>query len=336
VEEIVTAEEAARYLKVHPKTLQRWCREGKIPALRLGNRYRLRLSDLRPADASAVDAPVPADRSAPAPAPAGGRRARIIAVANQKGGVGKTTTAQALGAALADRGDRVLLVDLDPQASLTASLGLRPDELEQTIATLIARFLDGDEPMDPAAVIVPLDDRLALVPSNIHLSAAEVTLPNQVRREYVLGEILAPIVDAYDWIFIDCPPSLSLLTINALTCADSCLVPVVPEPLVTVGVGLLFQTVARVRRTKLNPGLRVAGVVLTKVDARPTLTRGVIDDLRATLGGRVPILGEVRGSIRVQEASASGIPLTRYRPAADVARAYREIAEALDAACRSG
>lgn len=334
MEDVVTAEEAARYLKVHPKTIQRWCREGRLPAMRAGNRYRLRLSDLRNGEVRASE-PAP-DTPPPPRARPSGERARVIAVTNQKGGVGKTTTAQAVGAALADAGQRVLLVDLDPQASLTSSLGYRPDEMSQTIYTLICQYLDGEEAPATAKAIIAVDPWLGLIPSNINLSAAEVTLPNQVRREYVLGEVLGSVLGDYDWVFLDCPPSLSLLTINALTCADSCLVPVAPEPLVTIGVGLLFQTVARVRRTKLNPRLEIEGIVLTKVDPRPTLTRGVIEDLRATLDGRVPILGEVRNSIRIQEASASGVPLSRYRPAAETAAAYRRIAEGLDATHRQG
>ncbi|MGH2460947.1 MAG: AAA family ATPase [Chloroflexota bacterium] len=332
MEDVVTADEAARYLKVHPKTMQRWCREGRIPAIRAGNRYRVKLSDLNRAEAREPEVAridPPADEPRP-----GERRARVIAVANQKGGVGKTTTAQALGSALADRGERVLLVDLDPQASLTASLGYRPDELTETIYTVICQYMENEEAPDARRAILAIDPWLKLIPSNINLSAAEVTLPNQVRREYVLGEVLAPLLGEFDWVFVDCPPSLSLLTINALTCADSCVVPVAPEPLVTVGVGLLFQTVARVRRTKLNPRLEIEGVVLTKVDARPTLTRGVIEDLRATLAGRVQILGEVRNSIRIQEASATGQPLSRYRPAADAAAAYRQIAEVIYGAHR--
>ncbi|HLH71826.1 MAG TPA: AAA family ATPase [Chloroflexota bacterium] len=347
MENVVTVDEAAHYLKVHPKTIQRWCREGRLPSLRIGNRYRLRLGDLERINPSQLDhradavAPV-AESMKPAvtPGSVGLRaglpgRARILAVANQKGGVGKTTTAQALGAALADRGDRVLLVDLDPQASLTASLGFQPAELPETIYSVMGAYLNSDESVDPSRAIIAIDQYLALLPSNINLSAAEVTLPNQVRREYVLSEILAPIRGSFNWILIDCPPSLSLLTINALTCADACLIPVTPEPLVTVGVGLLFQTIARVRKTKLNPDLEVAGVILTKVDARPSLTRGIIDDLRVTLGERVPILGEVRASIRVQEASATGMPLTRYRAAADSVAVYRQIAEVLYAARRA-
>lgn len=332
MEDVVTAEEAARYLKVHPKTIQRWCREGRLPAIRVGSRYRLRVADLQRIDPREAATESIAEERPPAASLR--RGARIIAVANQKGGVGKTTTAQALGTALADMGERVLLVDLDPQASLTASLGLRPAEMSHTVYSVMCQYMGNEEAPNTARAIVAIDAGLALLPSNINLSAAEVSLPNQVRREYVLGEVLAPVRDAYQWIFIDCPPSLSLLTINALTCADSCLVPVAPEPLVTVGVGLLFQTVARVRRTKLNPRLEVEGIIITKVDPRPTLTRGVIDDLKITLDGRVPILGEVRNSIRVQEASASGLPLTRYRPAAEAATAYREIAEVLYAAHR--
>ncbi len=333
MEDVLTAEEAARYLKVHPKTIQRWCREGRIPAIRVGNRYRLRARDLERPDLRDEEAGRPEPRRDPERERE--RRARIVAIANQKGGVGKTTTTQALGSVLAEKGERVLLVDLDPQASLTASLGLNPAEMVHTIYSVMCQYMESEQPPETRRAIVDIDTGLALVPSNINLSAAEVTLPNQVRREYVLSETLAPVLGSYDWILVDCPPSLSLLTINALTCADSCLVPVAPEPLVTVGVGLLFQTVARVRRTKLNPRLEVEGIILTKVDPRPTLTRGVIEDLKATLAGKIPILGEVRNSIRIQEASASGMPLSRYRPAAEATAAYREIAEVLYAARRA-
>ena len=330
MDDMMTAEEAARYLKVHPKTLQRWCREGRVPAIRVGSRYRIRARDLdhvNPADsAEAPVAPIARREGPPA---------RIIAVCNQKGGVGKTTTTQALGAAFADLGDRVLLVDLDPQASLSASLGLRPLELTATISSVMGEYVSGEQSPETARAIVAIAERLDLLPSNINLSATEAALLNQVRREYVLAEVLEPVRPSYDWILIDCPPSLSLLTINAFTCAGSCIVPVTPEPLVTIGVGLLFQNIARTRRTKLNPDLTVEGIVITKLDSRPSLTKGVIEDLRATLDGRIPILGEVRNSIRVQEASASGVPLTQYRPAADAALSYRQIAEALHAKYRA-
>jgi chromosome partitioning protein len=256
------------------------------------------------------------------------RRARVVAVANQKGGVGKTTTAQALGTALADMGDRVLLVDLDPQASLTISLGYNPAEMTQTIYNVMCEYTTQEAPATSQAVIA-IDDHLSLIPSNRSLSAAEIMLLQRMRREYVLADALEPILGAYDWIFLDCPPSLSILTVNALACADSCIVPVHPEPLVTAAVESFFELIFNVRRSRLNPRLTVAGIILTRVDPRPTLDREVIEQFTESLRGQVPILGSVRNSVRVREASAQRIPLTRYRPAAEAASAYRQIAEDL-------
>jgi chromosome partitioning protein len=272
----------------------------------------------------------PAAATASRGEPREGRRARIVAVANQKGGVGKTTTAQALGAALADLGDRVLLVDLDPQASLTISLGLTPSTLTETTYTVMCEHSMAEIP-ETARAIIPIDDHLALIPSNRSLSAAEITLLQRMRREYALGDALEPILGSYDWIFLDCPPSLSILTVNALACANWCIVPVHPEPLVTAAVETFFELVATVRRSRLNPRLTVEGIILTRVDPRPTLDREVMEQFTRSLQGRIPILGSVRSSVRVREASAQRIPLTRYRPAAEVASAYRQIAEDLRA-----
>ncbi len=272
----------------------------------------------------------PAAATASRGTPRGSRRARIVAVANQKGGVGKTTTAQALGTALADLGDRVLLVDLDPQASLTISLGYNPSTLTETIYTVMCEYSTAEVP-ETARAIIPIDEHLALIPSNRSLSAAEITLLQRLRREYVLGDALEPLLGSYDWIFLDCPPSLSILTVNALACADSCIVPVHPEPLVTAAVETFFELVANVRRSRLNPRLTVEGIILTRVDPRPTLDREVMEQFTRSLQGRIPILGSVRNSVRVREASAQRIPLTRYRPAAEAASAYRQIAEDLRA-----
>ena len=269
--------------------------------------------------------------AAPLPAPTpNGQRARVIAVANQKGGVGKTTTTQALGAALAERGKRVLLVDLDPQASLTTSVGLVPSAVRPAIYDLMEEYFNTDETPDPRPALLRVDDNLDLLPSNIRLSIADITLTHRVRREYVLGKIIGPLLPSYDWVLIDCPPSLSVLTINALTCAEACVMPVQPEPLVTAVIQSFFETIVRVRRTELNPNLSLAGIVLTRTDPRTTLTRDMVEELRGILRGSVPILGEVRASVRVPEATAQQVLLTRYKPAADAAESYRRIAEVLD------
>ena len=261
------------------------------------------------------------------------KRARIVAVGNQKGGVGKTTTAQALGAALAESGGHVLLVDLDPQASLTTSVGLDPATVSSTIYDLMEAYLKSGGSVDPTGTIQSVEERLDLIPSNISLSVADYSLTQRVRREYVLDEVLTPLRDVYDWIIIDCPPTLSLLTINALTCADSCLIPVVPEPLVTATVHLFLNTVLDVRRSKLNPRLAVAGIVLTRTEPRTALDRDVVEALRVAVGEGIPILGEVRANAWVRHATAERILLTRYKPAADAAASYRQIAEVLAHAC---
>lgn len=327
---MLTAEEAAAILKVRPKTVQRWCREGRIPARRFGKDYRIWPADLQLPVRSA-----PEKREPQTPRPVGrhagyqASRTKIIAVSNQKGGVGKTTTTQAVGAALAERGLHVLLVDLDPQGSLTTSVGLDTAAVSPTVYDLMEEFFDSDQPIDVERAIRPIDDNLDLLPSNIRLSVADLSLAQRDRREYILAELLEPIRSAYDWILIDCPPSLSLLTINALTCADACLMPVTPEPLVTATLDLLLDTVVRVRRNKLNPRLRVAGLVLTRTDPRTAVERGVMEALRETVGNGIPILGEVRSSAWVHHAAAQRVLLTRFKPASEAADAYRQIAEVL-------
>jgi len=269
---------------------------------------------------------------------------RIIAIANQKGGVGKTVTTHALGAALADRGQRVLLVDLDPQASLTSAAGVKParegdavytalSAYTDTVYTALSTYADTGEPPVSMGAVRPLAERLALLPASIELATAELDLRDAVRREYALGAILATVQHAYDVIFIDCPPSLSLLTVNALTAADEVLIPVMPDYLAARGLGLLLDSIGRVRRSKLNPALGVAGVILTMVDYRSAHTRDVADDIRAFLKatplGDIPMLGEVKRSAKAPEAASAGMAVTAYAPRGDVALAYGQIAATL-------
>lgn len=189
---------------------------------------------------------------------------RVVAVANQKGGVGKTPTSLALGSGLADDGASVLLVDLDPQASLTTAAGLEPGDVD-TVYTPIARYLRAHEPADLAPYLRPLGDRLDLLPSSIDLAATEMDLLSAGRREYVLAAVLAPARERYDLILIDCPPSLSLLTLNALTAAGEVVIPLQPEYLAARGLELLLNTINRVRKSGLNPTLAITGAILTMV-----------------------------------------------------------------------
>lgn len=254
---------------------------------------------------------------------------QIIAIANQKGGVAKTTSALALGTALADRGQRVLLVDLDPQGSLTNAVGVPPHTLTTTLYTAMTAYLAERDTFTLDPYLHALQPRRDLLPTNIGLARAEVDLQHAVRREYVLAEMLAATVAPHDVVLIDCPPSLSLLTINALTAATAVVIPVVPEYLAAYGLGLLMESIAEVRKSKLNATLQIAGVLLTMVDYRTLHGRETADAVRAHLAGRVPLLGEIKRSIKAAEAAAHGLSITDYAAESDVALAYGDVAAAL-------
>ncbi len=254
---------------------------------------------------------------------------RIVAVANQKGGQGKTTSTLALGTALAERGRRVLIVDLDPQASLTSAAGIEPEALDITIYTAFTQYMAEATVPAYADLARPLGPSLALLPSSLDLALAEMDLHNAVRREYVLAEILAVARDDYDIVLVDCPPSLTWLTINALTAAQQVLIPVVPEFLAARGLGQLLGTIGRVKRNKLNPSLEIVGAVLTMVDMRTAHGRHVAERIRAFLDGQAPVLGEVKRSIRASEAAEAGESLLRYDTRGEAARGYRDVADAL-------
>lgn len=257
--------------------------------------------------------------------------ATVIALANQKGGQGKTTSTLALGTALADRGHRVLLVDLDPQASLTIASGLDPEALPATLYDALTYYLKESEPYPAGDLIQSLGPTLGLLPTSIDLAAAEIELLNAVRREYALRGLLKPGLDAYDVVLIDCPPSLSLLTLNALTAADEVLIPLVPEFLAVRGMGYLLNTIARVRKSELNATLGLAGYVLTMVDERTNHGREMATAVQARLDGQIPFLGRVKRSVKASEASAQGVSVMHYAARSDLALAYDEIATALAA-----
>jgi chromosome partitioning protein len=247
--------------------------------------------------------------------------ARIIAVANQKGGVGKTTTVINMGAVLAAKGYRTLLVDLDPQAALTAAYGVNPLELERSVYhLLLAQELNADNVLRRA-----IRPNLDLLPANLDLAGAEVELIAQIGREYLLQEVLEPLRPRYDFMVIDCGPSLGLLTINALTAADEVLIPILCEYLALRGMGILFDTIKRVRQ-RTNPRLTILGIVVTLYDSRTVHSREVLEELRAMFGNRV-FNTIIRKSVRFAEAAAANMPVLEYAPNHPSAESYIALVE---------
>ncbi|MDQ6648720.1 MAG: AAA family ATPase [Actinomycetota bacterium] len=246
--------------------------------------------------------------------------ARVLAMCNQKGGVGKTTSTINLGAALAELGRRVLLVDLDPQGALSVGLGVNPLQLDHTIYNVL---------MEPgvtvADVLLPTGvPDMDLVPSNIDLSAAELGLVNEVAREQSLARVLAPARADYDVVLIDCQPSLGLLTVNALTAADGVIVPLECEFFALRGVALLIQTIDKVRE-RLNPELELEGILATMYDSRTLHGREVLARVVEAFGDRV-FHTVINRTIRFPETTVVGEPITTYAPSSAGATAYRELA----------
>ncbi len=257
----------------------------------------------------------------PVPEPlAGHGPARIIAVCNQKGGVGKTTTAINLGAALAEYGRRVLVVDFDPQGAASVGLGVNALDMDTTVyEVLLNPKLD---PRDAVCKTNVLD--LDVLPANIDLSAAEVQLVNEVARESALARVLRPLVDDYDVIIIDCQPSLGLLTVNALTAAHGVLVPVATEFFALRGVALLVETIETVR-DRINPRLKMDGIVPTLVDGRTLHSKEVLERLQEAFGDLVYDT-EIRRTVKFPDASVATEPILSYAPKHSGAQAYRRLA----------
>ena len=246
--------------------------------------------------------------------------AKVVAMCNQKGGVGKTTSTINLGAALAEYGRRVLLVDMDPQGALSAGLGVPHYELDRTIHNVLV------EPR------VSVDDVLLqtrvkymdLVPSNIDLSAAEIQLVNEVGREQTLGRALHPVLDRYDYVLIDCQPSLGLLTVNGLACADGVVIPTECEYFSLRGLALLTDTVDKVR-DRLNPKLEISGILLTRYDPRTVNAREVMARVVERFGDLV-FDTVITRTVRFPETSVAGEPITTWAPRSTGAIAYRALA----------
>jgi chromosome partitioning protein len=250
--------------------------------------------------------------------------ARVIAIANQKGGSGKTTTTRSLASALAERNRQVLMIDLDPQASLSEGCGLELQNLQlSTYHVLI-----GSAKL--AEVIVEVEDRVALAPTNIHLSAAELQLVNMNRREDKLRNALRPIRDFFDYILIDCPPSFGLLTVNALSAADSVLIPMTCDYYTLLGVGLLLETVREIQQ-EVNSDLKVEGILPTRFDGRTIHAREMLQRAQSELGSQYRVFNTVvRESVRFKESPIVGQSILAYARTSDGARTYRSLAEEID------
>jgi chromosome partitioning protein len=251
----------------------------------------------------------------------GDRSARIIALANQKGGVGKTTTAISLAAALAEMDHRVLLVDFDPQGGCALGLGIEPAQLELSVYNaLLDRDCDAEE-----VILETNVPNLHLLPSNIDLAAAEIMLVQEVAREQSLMRVLTPLRLNYDFILIDCPPSLGLLTINALTAADSVLVPLECEYYALRGMALLMDSIERIKE-RLNPSLEMDGILATMFDPRTLHAKEVLARVEDAFGSKV-FQTVIRKTVRFAEAPVAGETILTYAPNSTGATAYRELAQ---------
>lgn len=257
--------------------------------------------------------------------------ARILAMCNQKGGVGKTTSTINLGAALAETGRRVLLVDLDPQGALGVGLGVNPLQLDRTVYNLL---MERDVTVDDVMLKTSVPG-MDLLPSNIDLSAAEVQLVNEVAREQTLLRVLRPVVDDYDVILMDCQPSLGLLTVNALTAADGVIIPLECEFFALRGVALLIQTIEKIKE-RLNPHLEIEGILATMYDARTLHGREVLARVVEAFGDRV-FHTVINRTVRFPETTVAGEPITQYASSSLGATAYRDLAlEVLARAAAAG
>lgn len=320
--DFLTVEEAAARLRIHTQTLLRWIKEGKVPSVRLGRSYRI-----KPRDLDKLIGEVGGMAEPP--------QAQIIAVANQKGGVGKTTTTWNTGAAISERGKRVLLVDMDPQANLTIAMRLQPYSLERSVydgllavlsAQSQASFDAEGETFDPHQLIIHTR-KMDILPANIELSKSELRFAGGMRREYLLKKLLGPLRETYDVIMIDCPPNLGLLTINALVAADWVVVPVQTEAWAAAAIRPVLDSLATMRSQDLNPNLELAGLLLTMVDTRTSLTHDVIEAIHGAYANRVPVFKTIiKRSVKFGASAMQQDNILSFDPNSAHANAYRHFA----------
>ena len=251
------------------------------------------------------------------------KKATVMAVVNQKGGTGKTTTTENLGVGLAMEGKKVLVVDADPQASLTSSLGYPvPDELPLTLSDMMGKVMM-EQPIEPGEGILHHDEGIDLMPSNIELSGMEVSLVNAMSRETILRQYLDTVKQNYDFILLDCMPSLGMLTVNALAAADTVLIPVQAQYLPAKGLEQLLQTINKVRR-QINPKLKIEGILLTMVNSRTNYAKEISNLIRENYGGKLKVYKtDIPRSVRAEEISAEGTSIFKHDPKGKVADSYR-------------
>ena len=251
------------------------------------------------------------------------KKGTVTAVVNQKGGTGKTSTCENLGIGLAMEGKKVLLVDTDPQASLTISLGYPvPDRISPTLSDLMKKIVS-DQPIESGEGILHHPEGVDLVPANIELAGMEVSLVNVMSRESVLKQYLDSVKKEYDFILLDCMPSLGMLTVNALASADNVIIPVQAQYLPAKGLEQLLQTVNKVKR-QINPRLRIEGILLTMVDSRTNYAKDISALIRENYGGKLKVYQtDIPRSVRAEEISAEGKSIFRHDPKGKVAEAYR-------------
>ena len=255
------------------------------------------------------------------------KKATIIAVTNQKGGVGKSTTCENLGIGLAMEGKKVLLVDTDPQGSLTISMGWQqPDELPTTLSTLMQKAMN-DQPIQPGEGILHHAEGVDLIPANIELAGLEVTLVNSMNREKMLKQVLDSAKREYDYILLDCTPSLGMLTVNALAAADTTLIPMQAQYLSAKGLEQLLQTIGKVRR-RINPKLKIEGILLTMTDSRANYGKQISNLIRQAYGKHLKVFDQtIPRSVRAAEISTTGGSIYQHDPKGKVAAAYHSIAK---------